>query len=510
MSIIRNIITMIFLWLHCCPSSPAQNTFNIVIDYNKNAEAAFGVFPRVDTTYQITGLYYNGFAKNLFTLAISSVGDSLSFKDYTVFPEQYATGYRQHIASLYSNSLLWCIKKIDELDDEQAGILKMNNATGDTLWQRLYGFPVYQDLSYAIAEDQDGNILLAGVSDGFCDGEQGDLWVLKTNSVGDTLWNRTFRKQAYAQANSIAVMPDGNLMVAGTAISSFNPLMQEISGYLLKMTPNGDLIADTLIAGEKHVTILFPANNNKYYLVGTRDSLVNDTIEPFTGYIAKIDANFNLLWRHYFFQIGGTKVCNLRELPDGSLICCGWDNNNPPLYNDYGFIAKLDSSGNLLWKHKYHYYPDTRHYLTDIKPTLDGGFIAVGDAINPEPFGTGENVWVIKVDRNGCLGADSCGLDTGIEQEVEVEETALSISLYPNPASDYLGIAITAPAAVGGTNPWRVCLYDLLGRRVLQAALDGTNGGVISIASLPAGLYVVEIGQHNDTRVLARAKVVKH
>ena len=382
----------------------------------------------------------------------------------------------------------------------------------ESINQNFYGFPVYQDLSYAIAEDQDGNILLAGVSDGFCDGEQGDLWVLKTNSVGDTLWNRTFRKQAYAQANSIAVMPDGNLMVAGLSLNSWMPPIQEHFPYLLKISGNGDFLADTLLANHHSGGILFPLSNNRYVLKAEYDSLIADTLGQYVSYLSKIDANFNSVWKHYFFQPGGLKIGNLRELPDGSLICCGWDNNNPPLYNDYGFIAKLDSSGNLLWKHKYHKDTLWVNYLRDIQPTLDGGFIAVGlsrDTIRCiEDSLITPDLWVIKVDRNGCLGADSCGLDTGIEQEVE--ETALSISLYPNPASDYLGIAITAPAAVGGDNPWRVCLYDLLGRRVLQAALDGTNGGVISIASLPAGLYVVEIGQQNDTRVLARAKVVKH
>ena len=66
----------------------------------------------------------------------------------------------------------------------------------DTLWSRSFGGS-NKDVPFSIIETSDGGIAVAGITksnNGDVFGHHGnqDVWIIKLNSEGDTIWTKTY------------------------------------------------------------------------------------------------------------------------------------------------------------------------------------------------------------------------------------------------------------------------------------------------------------------------------
>ena len=64
------------------------------------------------------------------------------------------------------------------------------DASGDTLWTRTYGGPD-GDRGHSVQQTADGGYIIAGSTNSFGAGRR-DVYLIKTNAQGDTLWTRTY------------------------------------------------------------------------------------------------------------------------------------------------------------------------------------------------------------------------------------------------------------------------------------------------------------------------------
>jgi hypothetical protein len=62
---------------------------------------------------------------------------------------------------------------------------------GDTLWTRVYGGAL-EDVGYGVNTTADGGFIVTGYRDGSGSWTAGDLWLLKTDALGDTLWTKVY------------------------------------------------------------------------------------------------------------------------------------------------------------------------------------------------------------------------------------------------------------------------------------------------------------------------------
>ena len=93
-------------------------------------------------------------------------------------------------------------------------LLKLNS-TGDEVWNRTYGGSGY-DYFYSVAQASDGHYIVAGRFSSLAGSTLPDGWIVKIdNSTGNEIWNRTYGGSDYDWLYSVAQASDGNYLAAG-------------------------------------------------------------------------------------------------------------------------------------------------------------------------------------------------------------------------------------------------------------------------------------------------------
>jgi hypothetical protein len=115
--------------------------------------------------------------------------------------------------------------------------LVKTNSQGDTLWTRTYGGSD-DDRATSIQQTADGGYIVAGFTLSFGAGS-GDFYLVKTNSLGDTLWTRTYGGSSDDKGFSVQRTADGGYIVAGFTLS-FGAGGYDF--YLVKTNSQGDTL----------------------------------------------------------------------------------------------------------------------------------------------------------------------------------------------------------------------------------------------------------------------------
>jgi hypothetical protein len=167
--------------------------------------------------------------------------------------------------------------------------------------------------------------------------------------------------------------------------------------------------------------------------------------------------------------------------PDGSLMVCGIGNTVPSYtYNgwdtedDGGLILKLSSNADSVWA-RYHIVQPGQYQslFYAIEPSPFGGYFLAGTYVNGI-----QDIWIMSVDANGCLGDDSCGVSqpVSITKEVEVRIGEGALLVYPNPVQDKLFIQIpdsySPPSQIQSARKKSQHLYDPMHRAHSNSFLE--------------------------------------
>ena len=87
------------------------------------------------------------------------------------------------------------------------------DANGDTVWTRTHGGTDHELLSEG-QQTSDGGYVMVGYTMSFGAGKK-DIYVVKTDANGDTMWKRTYGGWDYEYGNSIHQTDDGSYVVLG-------------------------------------------------------------------------------------------------------------------------------------------------------------------------------------------------------------------------------------------------------------------------------------------------------
>ncbi|MCP3681840.1 MAG: T9SS type A sorting domain-containing protein [bacterium] len=199
-----------------------------------------------------------------------------------------------------------------------------NADPGDTIWTRTYGGDL-SDKAYCIQQTADGGYIIAGYTQSFGAGGF-DIYVVRTDSMGDTLWTRTYGGTDDDIANSVQQTSDGGYIVGGTSAGNM---------YFFKTGSIGDTLW-TRTYGSGNIGSVQQSSDGGYILCGD------------SGYVKVIKTNpiGGILWTNTYGS-GNDRAYFAQETSDAGIVVCG--SYDSPGSNWDIFSFKTDSIGDTEW-----------------------------------------------------------------------------------------------------------------------------------------------------------------
>jgi len=97
------------------------------------------------------------------------------------------------------------------------GMLVRTDSSGNRIWNYTYG-GIADDIAMCVIECSDGGIAVTGYTQSY-GGPDWDMWVFKTDSNGNMLWNETYGLDQDDTGNSLVEARDGGLTILGNTKS---------------------------------------------------------------------------------------------------------------------------------------------------------------------------------------------------------------------------------------------------------------------------------------------------
>jgi hypothetical protein len=113
------------------------------------------------------------------------------------------------------------------------------DTAGNLLWNQTLG-GTEDDEGYSLKVLSDGGFILAGATASFGSSE-GDMWLVRTNSTGHRLWDQTFGTPSFDWGWSVEVLSDGGFAVAG---ATYGKGVGLFDAWLVRTDSSGNYLWD--------------------------------------------------------------------------------------------------------------------------------------------------------------------------------------------------------------------------------------------------------------------------
>ncbi|KPK72890.1 hypothetical protein AMJ87_03340 [candidate division WOR_3 bacterium SM23_60] len=267
-------------------------------------------------------------------------------------------------------------------------VMKINE-DGDTLWFKTYG-GVANERAFSIKPTSDNHYIISGFTSSQGSGGS-DVWLLKVDENGDTAWTSYFGNLTWDAAYCANETSDNGFIVAG---------MSTIYGYgdqlfLVKTDANGDSIWAKAYGGtdQDYGHWVKQTTDGGYIVVGRTYSYGPGLCN---GWLLKTDANGDTMWTRLYGGNGEDLLYTVLPLSDGSYILVGGTDSWGAGLGDV-YVVRAGADGDTLWMNWYGGANADQGQHAII--THDGNIAIVGYTYS---YAVGESdVYLLKIDLNG-------------------------------------------------------------------------------------------------------------
>ncbi len=254
-----------------------------------------------------------------------------------------------------------------------------------------------------------------------------DYWIVKTDSLGSKQWDKDFGGTSADELSSLQQTADGGYILGGYSYSGIGgDKTQSTWGieeyWIVKTDSLGNKLWDKDFGGtnDDELYSLQQTADGGYILGGySYSGIGGDKTQPSWGFadywIIKTDSLGNKLWDKDFGGTGDDEFYSLQQTADGGYILGGLSNSGisgdktQAAWGGYDYwIIKTDSLGNKLWDKDFG--GTDIDWLYSLQQTADGGYILGGysysgiggDKTQATWGGSADNdYWIIKTDSLG-------------------------------------------------------------------------------------------------------------
>jgi hypothetical protein len=383
----------------------------------------------------------------------------------TLFGKRLYGGIRPSIVS--SSSSVSRSKPIEPREETREKSAPANTSIQGLIkpWEKTFG-GLGNDHPNFVSQTSDGGYIIAGKTSSYGVGDN-DIWLVKTDSFGNEIWDKTFGGPNSDYPGSVQQTKDGGYAIAGTTFSYGGPC-------LIKIDSSGNMEWDKILSGGDEAKSVRQTSDGGYIIAG-KNSLNGEC-----GWLVKTDSSGNRIWDKTFgADLLGCRLSSLRATSDGGYILAGIDYDNGLL------LYKTDNQGNTQWNRTFGEASDDWSFMVDpeVQLTDDGGYIIAFSM----PEGEKDNrilksAWLIKIDSSG---------DKEWDKNFQKEGSTYSGANSVQQTSDggYIVTGSVVQSGKGSSNVWLI-KTDSLGNKEWDKILsDGREA--ISVQQTSDGGYIV-------------------
>ncbi len=261
-------------------------------------------------------------------------------------------------------------------------------------WMKTFGGWRY-DVGVSAQQTTDGGYILVGVTASYGAGKD-DVWLIKTDSTGNKIWDKTFGGPENDMGLSGQQTSDGGYIITGRTRSYGNGLDDV---WLIKTDSEGNKTWDKTYGGTLNDdgSQVRQTTDGGYIIVG---DVNNNGGGDGDLWAIKTDTNGNMLWDKVFDGEGRPlshdSGSSIALTSDGGYIISGGTFTTQDTYGYNIWLIKIDEAGNTLWDKKFG--GTDAEGVSSVIQTNDGGYLMVGvDSYS----NADEKIWLVKTDENG-------------------------------------------------------------------------------------------------------------
>lgn len=413
--------------------------------------------------------------------------------------------------------------------------------SGDYSWGKSIGAANKITWGIDIAEDEEGDFIIAGYTDNSPSGTYDGL-LIKTNSVGEVIWQKTYGGDDWDFIENMVITANGEIILVGQ-----KTLDGHLQGWIMKTDLDGEVIWEKHLesSGQLKITGVDICENEAIVFVGYTSNFLLDTKTFVAG---KFTDNGNMVWVSSYPEFGkaetGKCICGngnklftvltrffedgthdisvnsintqsgglnwmnnmggehgfgngIMQKPNGDILFVGtrdgigfnsYSGNINPYSESGGIILDINSA--IVGGYGY-------DELYDITATRDGGHIAVGET---NSFGSNYQVLLCKIDSNGTYTGINIDF-VDIATSIPTESAQTNFRIYPNPAIN----TIYAEFDFKRNTAYRI--FSQTGKEVAVGKFENTEKKKIDITSLDNGMYILSF--YENKTLLGSTRFIK-
>ncbi|MBL7938359.1 MAG: T9SS type A sorting domain-containing protein [Flavobacteriales bacterium] len=347
--------------------------------------------------------------------------------------------------------------------------LVRTDANGDPLWARQYPGSLGRDIGYSVQETSDGGFAVCGFTENV--GTAEDVYLVRTDANGDTLWTRTVDLGNSEVGWSLRQTDDDGFIVLANRFTFADP---EGDIYLIRFDASGDTLwTRTIIApgvDESHGLAI--TANGGFILVGGNGYPSRDIL------LVRTDEFGMEQWRRTYATTGDEMAIDVQEMEDGGFICAGRKENL--LTSEIQMhLLRTDPDGDILWERTFQ--QGIFSEANSLDRTSDGGFVMLGYTVDTLDGAAYTDMYLVKTDGSGYA---SVSTPTGETNPVFV---------FPNPTAELVQLD------AGTVHLTSVTLFDATGRPVLNRTFTGVSMAELTVGHLSDGAYMLVVSSGERT-----------
>ena len=349
-----------------------------------------------DTVFTLTGVefwetkYYRIETEDIWNLKTSSkiVTGSSNSKFYEIYNTIYHQKGHSAVEALDGGFVI--AGQLHNQENNDDIFIKKINPKGVEDWMKTFGGNG-DDHAYSIKKTNDNGYIVAGFSEALKE-KQGDIWVIKLDRDGVMQWNRTYGGFQPEKAYDINQTHDNGYIIVGNSFSHEN---SSSDIWLIKTDSNGFPVWNKTF-GDSNWEVGHSVNQKKdlgFIITGFKQDIQNDLINI---WIVNTDINGDLIWQKLLEIENKSIGYYVDEIESGDFVVLGSTESVLPSYKNTVF-AKINSYGDLIWKRRFG--GKNFNSSTSFTQTFMDGFAIAGST--KKTVDGSSSIWILKLDLNG-------------------------------------------------------------------------------------------------------------